>query len=70
MLPGFKDVMERYLAQVQALGYKFIGLLAETFGLPSDALVRFYDSDELMQHRSKVSAVQVSLFCLHDLFLV
>ncbi|KIM75747.1 hypothetical protein PILCRDRAFT_827037 [Piloderma croceum F 1598] len=54
MLPGFKDVMERYLAQVQALGYKFIGLLAEAFSLPSDALARFYDSDELMQHRGKI----------------
>jgi len=46
--------MEKYLSQVQALGYKFIGLLAEAFGLSSDALVRFYDSDELMQHRSKI----------------
>jgi len=54
MLPGFRDTMERYLAQVQALGYKFIGLLAEAFGLPSDALARFYDSDDLMQHRNKI----------------
>ena len=54
MLPGFKVTMEGYLAQIQALGYKFIGLLAEAFGLPSDALARFYDSDDLMQHRGKV----------------
>ena len=46
--------MERYLLQIQALGYKFIGLLAEAFGLPSDAISRFYDTDELMQHRGKV----------------
>ena len=57
MLPGFKATMERYLAQVQALGYQFIGLLAEAFGLPSDALARFYDSDDLMQHRCKVGIV-------------
>ncbi|KAF7973261.1 hypothetical protein HWV62_38745 [Athelia sp. TMB] len=53
-LPGFKSTMERYLAQVQALGYKFIELLAEAFGLPHDALSQFYDSDELMQHRAKI----------------
>jgi len=54
MLPGFKVTMEGYLAQIQALGYKFMGLLAEAFGLPSDALARFYDSDDLMQHRGKI----------------
>jgi hypothetical protein len=65
MLPGFKATMERYLAQVQALGYKFIGLLAEAFGLPSDALSRFYDSDDLMQHRSKVGTMwSVCVACL------
>jgi len=53
-LPGFKDTLERYMAQVQALGYQFIGLLAEAFGLPSDALACFYDSDACMQHRSKI----------------
>jgi len=54
LLPGFKDIMERYLAQIQALGYKFIGFLAEAFGLPLDALSCFYDSDDRMQHRSKI----------------
>jgi isopenicillin N synthase-like dioxygenase len=38
---------------VQDLSYKFVSLLAEAFGLPSDALAQFYDSDELMQHRGK-----------------
>lgn len=46
--------METYLAHVQKLSYHFITLLAEAFGLPSDALNRFYDRDELMQHRGKV----------------
>jgi isopenicillin N synthase-like dioxygenase len=66
MLPGFKATMERYLAQVQTLGYEFIGLLAEAFGLSSDALARFYDSDDLMQHRGKVGIMYFNLRCLHD----
>lgn len=53
-MPGFKATMERYLGQVQALGYAFIELLAEAFGLSHNALSQFYDSDALMQHRSKV----------------
>ncbi|KII92963.1 hypothetical protein PLICRDRAFT_172985 [Plicaturopsis crispa FD-325 SS-3] len=54
LLPGFKDTMLRYLAQVQELSYKFISLLAEAFGLPEDALNGFYDADDLMQHRAKI----------------
>jgi len=54
LLPGFKDTFERYLLEVQELSYEFIGLLAEAFGLPSDALKQFYDTDELMQHRGKI----------------
>ncbi|KAG2074738.1 Clavaminate synthase-like protein [Suillus decipiens] len=54
LIPGFKNTMEKYLQQVQALSYQFISLLAEAFGLPSDALKKFYDTDELMQHRGKV----------------
>jgi hypothetical protein len=46
--------MERYLLEVQNLSYDFIGLLAEAFGLPADALSPFYDRDELMQHRGKI----------------
>jgi isopenicillin N synthase-like dioxygenase len=57
--------MEKYLSQVQALGYKFIELLAEAFGLSSDALARFYDSDELMQHRGKVGLLPLTCY-LHD----
>ena len=46
--------MERYLDQVQDLSYKLSSLLAEAFGLPSNGLAHFYDTDELMQHRSKI----------------
>jgi isopenicillin N synthase-like dioxygenase len=49
--------MEKYLSQIQALGGHFIELLAEAFGLPSNALARFYDSDDRMQHRAKVAIV-------------
>lgn len=54
LIPGFKNTMETYLQQVQALSYQFISLLAEAFGLPSDALNKFYDADKFMQHRGKV----------------
>lgn len=50
--------MERYMAQVQALGYQFIEFLAEAFGLSSDALACFYDSDAYMQHRCKVGVIR------------
>ncbi|KAH7888908.1 hypothetical protein F5I97DRAFT_1935334 [Phlebopus sp. FC_14] len=54
LIPGFRDTFEKYLSQVQLLSYRFISLLAEAFGLAPDALAKFYDSDDLMQHRSKV----------------
>ncbi|KAG6331842.1 hypothetical protein ID866_7245 [Astraeus odoratus] len=54
LIPGFHETMEDYFLQVQALSYRFISLLAEAFGLPSNALAKFYDSDERMQHRGKV----------------
>lgn len=54
LIPGFRNTMETYLADVQQLSYRFISLLAEAFGLPSDALNEFYDTDALMQHRGKV----------------
>ncbi|KAK7001541.1 Clavaminate synthase-like protein [Favolaschia claudopus] len=54
LLPGFKVTMERYLLDVQQLSYDFIGLLAEAFGLPPEALKQYYDTDERMQHRGKI----------------
>ncbi|KAF9811147.1 hypothetical protein IEO21_06631 [Rhodonia placenta] len=54
LLPGFKDTMHRYLAQVEKLSYEFIGLLAEALELPQDALKQFYEKDGLTQHRAKV----------------
>lgn len=53
-LPGFKETVLRYLDQVQKLSYEFISLIAEALGLQPDGLARFYDTDEFMQHRSKV----------------
>lgn len=46
--------MERYLDQVEALGYAFCGLIAEAFGLGPDGLSPFFDAPELMQHRAKI----------------
>lgn len=54
LLPGFKATMERYLLEVQELSYKFIALISEALGLPANALNKFYDRNELMQHRGKV----------------
>ncbi|KAJ7457815.1 hypothetical protein FB451DRAFT_1341880 [Mycena latifolia] len=54
LLPGFRTTMERYLLQVQTLSYDFVRLLAEALDLPSDALSVFYESEEFMQHRSKI----------------
>ncbi|PCH35976.1 Clavaminate synthase-like protein [Wolfiporia cocos MD-104 SS10] len=53
-LPGFKDTMLRYLAQVEALSYEFIGLLAEAFSLSPDVMKGFYEQDGPTQHRAKV----------------
>ena len=46
--------MERYLDQVEALGYTFCSLIAEAFGLGPDGLSQFFDAPELMQHRAKI----------------
>ncbi|PPQ80202.1 hypothetical protein CVT25_003555 [Psilocybe cyanescens] len=54
LIPGFKDVLERYLDQVQDLSYKFSSLIAESFGLGPDGLSEFYDTPKLMQHRAKI----------------
>ncbi|KAI9571181.1 hypothetical protein HD554DRAFT_2312453 [Boletus coccyginus] len=54
LIPGFRNTMETYLEHVQQLTYRFISLLAEALGLPSDALDKFYDREELMQHRTQV----------------
>ena len=46
--------MEHYLDQVQDLSYNLSSLLAEAFGLSSNGLAHFHDTDELMQHWSKI----------------
>ncbi|KZT10577.1 Clavaminate synthase-like protein [Laetiporus sulphureus 93-53] len=54
LLPGFKDTMLRYLAQVERLSYEFSGLIAEAFGLPAEMMQSFYKGDAPIQHRAKV----------------
>jgi hypothetical protein len=54
LIPGFRKTLEEYFAQVQQLSYNFSSLLAEAFGLPSDALRKFYGTDPNMQHRGKI----------------
>lgn len=66
-LPGFQELLNKYLTQVAALSYEFIGLVAEALGLPRDGLDQFYDAHEKMQHRSKVSKLydSVTLWYVH-----
>ena len=54
ILPGFRAVLERYLIQVRDLTYSFTSLVAEALSLPPDALDKFYDTEENMQHRAKL----------------
>jgi isopenicillin N synthase-like dioxygenase len=54
LIPGFRDVLERYLVQVEDLSYKFTSLIAEAFGLGPNGLAQFYDIPPLMQHRAKI----------------
>ncbi|KAH9859002.1 Clavaminate synthase-like protein [Lenzites betulinus] len=59
LVPGFKDVYLRYLAQVEQLSYDFITLVAEVFELSDEALKPFFPGGSrprpgLLQHRSKI----------------
>ncbi|KAG8835670.1 hypothetical protein FRC17_001859 [Serendipita sp. 399] len=55
LLPGFKNTLTTYLAQVEKLSETFIRLVAEALGLSPDALDVFFDQPmSSMQHRSKV----------------
>ena len=54
LIPGFREVLERYLEEVQELSYKFSSFIAEAFGLGPDGLSQYYEAPELMQHRAKI----------------
>lgn len=54
LIPGFEQVTTQYLEGVQALSYQLASLIGEALGLGPDGLSRFYDSEELMQHRAKI----------------
>ncbi|KAF8916668.1 hypothetical protein CPB85DRAFT_1374548 [Mucidula mucida] len=51
---GFRSTLEQYLEQVHALADSFVTVLSEAIGLGPDGLSKFYDTPELMQHRSKI----------------
>ena len=61
LIPGFRDVVERYLEQMEDLSYKFSSLIAEAFGLVPDGLAHFYDNPQ--QHRLKVIQYPVIQGC-------
>ena len=52
-MPGFKEVVNRYLVAVAELSYTFIGLVAEALRLPPDGFSRFFPTRENTMHRAK-----------------
>ncbi|KAH6885609.1 iron/ascorbate oxidoreductase [Coprinopsis sp. MPI-PUGE-AT-0042] len=54
LIPGFRRTLTAYLDAVQQLSMAFSSLVSEALGLGPDGLSRFYDRDELMQHRAKI----------------
>ncbi|KAL1945866.1 hypothetical protein VTO73DRAFT_1868 [Trametes versicolor] len=60
LLPGFKGVYLRYLAQVEQLSYDFIALVAEVLEVSNQALLPFFPAGTsqprpgVLQHRSKI----------------
>jgi isopenicillin N synthase-like dioxygenase len=52
-LPGFKNLMETYLTQLQALASDFLRLISEAVGLPPNTLDQFYLTNNRM-HLSKI----------------
>jgi isopenicillin N synthase-like dioxygenase len=60
LIPGFRENHENYLAQVSSLATEFIQLFSEALGLPPNELNKFYDTEEKMQHRSKLVQYPIS----------
>lgn len=54
LIPGFRETLTAYLDAVQQLSMSFSSLVSEALGMGPDGLSRFYDRDELMQHRAKI----------------
>ncbi|KAI0644713.1 Clavaminate synthase-like protein [Trametes meyenii] len=59
LVPGFKEVYLRYLAQVERLSYAFIELLAEAFELSEESFLPFFPGGlkpelGVLMHRSKL----------------
>ncbi|KZW01905.1 Clavaminate synthase-like protein [Exidia glandulosa HHB12029] len=53
-VPGFRAVVEKYLAAVERLSYEFTQWISEALLLPTDALAPFFDTAQHMQHRAKL----------------
>ena len=61
-MPGFRDVVEKFLVDSDRLSYEFIGLVAEALGLGNDGLAEFFDPPGQMQHRAKVTGLSDVFF--------
>jgi len=54
LLPSFRHAVESYLAQVEALSFEFVGLIADALLLPPGALDPYFEQKGKMQHRCKL----------------
>ncbi|KAK7031094.1 hypothetical protein VNI00_013698 [Paramarasmius palmivorus] len=54
LIPGFRQTIETYLAQMSNLTKELIALIAEALGLSRNGLSRFFDSDDLLQNLCKI----------------
>jgi isopenicillin N synthase-like dioxygenase len=57
LLPGFRDVIERYMTMMGGVATKFLTLVAEAIGLPPHSFDQFFepkDSRWEQQHKLKI----------------
>ncbi|KAJ8096320.1 hypothetical protein PM082_011476 [Marasmius tenuissimus] len=59
VLPGFKDAIDTYQAEVTKLGDQLVQFIAQALGLGPNGLDKFYEVPQKMQHRGKIVAYPV-----------
>ncbi|KAL0577047.1 hypothetical protein V5O48_004927 [Marasmius crinis-equi] len=59
VLPGFRNAIDTYQAEVSKLGDQLVKYIAEALGLGPNGLDKFYEVKEKMQHRGKIVSYPV-----------
>lgn len=57
LLPGFREVIEKYMTMMGGVAAKFLTLVAEAIGLPPDSFDQFFEPKESrweQQHKLKI----------------